>query len=96
MSKVSCFDFALLELIIHLDMLSFFMAGSREYHNGKLESNTYYAVFQRSFDHYGSYSSEEFLRFKTKKSFPFVTVIVPVVVILVVIPVAVRVYFIGK
>ena len=80
-------------------MLSFFMAGSKEYHNGELESNTHYAVFQRSLDDYGPYDSEKFLRFKTKKSFPLVIVIVVVVVvvILAVVLVAVAVYlFRGK
>ena len=73
-------------------MLSFFITDSKEYHNGELESNTHYAVFQRSFDDYGAYDSEKFLRFKTKKSFPVVTVIVVVVVILIVVLVAVAVF----
>ena len=49
-------------------MLSFSIAGSREYYNGELESNTYYAAFQRSFDDHGSYDSEEFVYFKTERS----------------------------
>ena len=76
-------------------MLSFFMAGSKkEYFNGELESNSYYAAFQRSFDGYGYYDTEKFVPFKTEKSFPVVTVVVVVVVVIVVLfLVALAVYF---
>ncbi len=37
------------------------------YLNGKLDENTKYAVFQRSFDQYGNYENEGFLKFTTKK-----------------------------
>ena len=69
------------------------MVGSKEYLNGKLEANTHYAVFQRSFDDYGSYDSEKFIFFKTKKSFPLVTVVVIVVVIVAAVLVAIAIYF---
>ncbi|KAL9973059.1 hypothetical protein ACROYT_G019468 [Oculina patagonica] len=72
-------------------------AGSKKYLNGELESNTHYAVFQRSFDDYGSYDSEKFIRFKTEKSFPTVIVVVVVVVVVVVIiGVGVGIYFYMK
>ena len=63
------------------------MLGSTKYLNGELESRKWYAVFQRSFDGYGSYDSEEFIRFKTKtktktekKPFPTVPVTVGCIV----------------
>ena len=65
-------------------MFVFSIADSKKYLNGKLESNTRYAVFQRSFDDYGSYDSERFIFFKTKKSFPLVTVTVIVLVVVIV------------
>ena len=86
------------ELVINLGMLSSFLGGSKKYFNGELESNTHYAAFQRSFDEDGSYDSEKFVRFKTKKSFPLVTVIVVVVVVVIVVAilVALAVCLVGK
>ena len=40
-----------------------------KYLNGKLESNTEYAVFQRSFDEDGGYENQGFVQFTTK-AFP--------------------------
>ncbi|XP_078369293.1 cubilin-like [Oculina patagonica] len=72
--------------------------GSKIYLNGELESNTNYAVFQRSFDDYGSYDTEKFIFFKTKKSFPLVTVIVIVLVVVLVaaVLIAFAVYLLAK
>lgn len=38
-----------------------------KYLNGKLEDNTDYAVFQRSFDKDGDYENEGFVKFTTRK-----------------------------
>ena len=56
------------------------MAEPKKYYNGELNDGTNYAVFQRSFDSYGSYESEDVIRFTTKKSFPTTIVVVSVVV----------------
>ena len=85
------------------------MTVSKTYCNGELEPSTHYAVFQRSFDGYGSYDSEKFIRFTTKKfikkfpekftkkSFPLLTVFVVVVVVLIVLVLAgVVVYIYSK
>ena len=72
-----------------------FFPDSKTYLNGKLKSDTHYAVFQRSFDNYGSYDSEKFIFFKTKKSFLLVTVVVVVVVVVIIaaVLIAAAVYF---
>ena len=68
-------------------MLHFFiiflyhMTGSREYYNGELKEGANYAVFQRSFDDYGSYESENFIHFTTKKSSRTAVIIVSVVLV---------------
>ncbi|KAJ7357701.1 hypothetical protein OS493_023835 [Desmophyllum pertusum] len=58
-------------------------SGSKKYLNGELDSGTNYAVFQRSFDAYRSYDSGSFIRFKTKKGFPWLTVLLVVILIVV-------------
>lgn len=55
--------------------------GSREYYNGELKEGANYAVFQRSFDEYGSYESENFIHFTTKKSSRTAVIIVSVVLV---------------
>ncbi|KAJ7357696.1 hypothetical protein OS493_023829 [Desmophyllum pertusum] len=58
-------------------------SGSKKYLNGELDSGTNYAVFQRSFDAYRSYDSGSFIRFKTKKGFPWLTVLLVVILVVV-------------
>ena len=79
-------------------MFSVPMAGSKRYLNGELESNTHYAVFQRSFDDYGSYDSEKFIFFKTKKSsLPAELIVVVVLVVVIAVAlIATAVYCFGK
>ncbi|KAJ7369297.1 hypothetical protein OS493_039929, partial [Desmophyllum pertusum] len=55
----------------------------KKYLNGELDSGTNYAVFQRSFDAYRSYDSGSFIRFKTKKGFPWLTVLLVVILVVV-------------
>ena len=94
---VICFTFSWKEQVKKFMFNFFSIAGAKEYLNGELESNTHCAVFQRSFGDYGSYESEKFIRFQTKKSFPMVTVIVVVVVVVIVLVlVGVGVYFYSK
>ena len=50
-----------------------------KYLNGKLDDDTKYAVFQRSFDKDGDYESEGFIQFETKAK-PSTAIIVLVVV----------------
>ena len=57
------------------------MTGSREYYNGELKEGANYAVFQRSFDEYGSYETENFIHFTTKKSSRTAVIIVSVVLV---------------
>lgn len=46
--------------------LIFFSLAVSKYLNGKLDDNTQYAVFQRSFDKDGGYENEGFVQFTTK------------------------------
>lgn len=55
--------------------------GSRGYYNGELQEGENYAVFQRSFDEYGSYESENFIHFTTKKSSRTAVIIISVVLV---------------
>jgi len=52
-----------------------------KYLNGKLDDNTKYAVFQRSFAQDGDYENEGFILFQTKAK-PPTAIIVSVVVVL--------------
>ena len=75
-------------------MFSFFcfLAGGK-YLNGKLDDNTEYAVFQRSFAEDGDYENEGFITFKTEKDHTGTIVAVVVVTILVVVVVAAAIFF---
>ena len=59
-----------------------------EYLNGKLDDNTKYAVFQRSFDKDNNYENEKFIIFTTNKDNP-VAVIAAVVGLLIMVAVIV-------
>ena len=52
-------------------MVCFVILAFTKYLNGKLDDNTKYAVFQRSFDNNGDYENEGFIQFTTKGAFLF-------------------------
>ena len=64
-----------------------------EYLNGKLDDNTKYAVFQRSFDKDNNYENEGFIIFTTNKDNTVAViagVVVPLIVVAVIVVVVVR------
>lgn len=52
-------------------MVCFVILAFTKYLNGKLDDNTKYVVFQRSFDNDGDYENEGFIQFTTKGAFLF-------------------------
>ena len=74
----------------------FFLAENKKYLNGKLNDNTEYAVFQRSFDTYGDYENEGFIRFKTKAKRPSAIIVSVAVVAPALLLLAVAVIFLHR
>ena len=64
-----------------------------KYLNGKLEDNTDYAVFQRSFDKDGDYENEGFIIFTTHKDHTGAIVAGVLVPLLIVVAVAAGIFF---